>query len=98
MPRSVESNKVVAGTYKIEGFPTLKLFIGKGAPIDYTGQRTAKAMADWVSSQIPSLVKKVTDKSLKDFFKDASVPKVLLFTAKTTTSTLYKVLPSLGSC
>ena len=40
--------------YGIKGFPTIKLFIGsnKNSPVDYQGERTASAMADFVKREV----------------------------------------------
>lgn len=32
--------------YSISGFPTVKIFVDKKSPIDYTGPRTAKGIVD----------------------------------------------------
>ena len=41
------------GQYGIKGFPTIKLFIGnKDKPVDYGGERTAAAMADFVKREV----------------------------------------------
>jgi protein disulfide-isomerase A6 len=41
------------GQYGIKGFPTIKLFIGnKDKPVDYGGERTASAMADFVKREV----------------------------------------------
>ena len=51
------ANENLAGQYGIKGFPTIKLFIGnKAKPVDYEGQRTAQAIAEWVVAQVKSEV------------------------------------------
>ncbi len=43
-------HKTFSEKYKIEGFPTLKLFIN-GEPIDYQGERTKNAMIDFIEKK-----------------------------------------------
>lgn len=43
-------HKSFSEKYKIEGFPTLKLFIN-GEPIDYQGERTKNAMMDFIEKK-----------------------------------------------
>lgn len=38
--------KSFGGRYSISGFPTIKIFVDKKNPIDYTGPRTAKGIVD----------------------------------------------------
>lgn len=43
-------HKDFAAKYKIQGFPSIKLFIG-GNPIDYQGERTLDAMAAFIDKK-----------------------------------------------
>lgn len=59
----------------------------------YNGARTPKAMADAALALLPNHVSVVTAKSHADFLsKNAELPKALLFTAKSSTTALYKAL------
>ena len=42
--------KEFAGQHKIQGFPTIKLFIG-GSPVDYQGERTVDAMIAFIEKK-----------------------------------------------
>ena len=72
----------------------------KKLPLDYQGERTAKAMSEYVTSRIPSkyvhLVGSSAGKkavSLEDFLKkEPTLKHVLLFTDKAKTSNTYKAL------
>lgn len=47
----------VGAPYNIQGFPTIKLFgTNKNSPVDYNGQRTAKAMVDFCLSKVREAV------------------------------------------
>jgi protein disulfide-isomerase A6 len=53
----------LASKYKIQGFPTIKVFVGKRA-IDYNGERTAAAIADFAMQQAQKELKsRVSGKS-----------------------------------
>lgn len=43
-------HKEFAGQHRIQGFPTLKLFIG-GNPVDYQGERTVDAMSQFIEKK-----------------------------------------------
>lgn len=43
-------HKTFSEKYKIEGFPTLKLFVN-GEPVDYQGERTKAAMLDFIQKK-----------------------------------------------
>lgn len=98
-------NQPLCGEYKVQGFPTLKIFPAnkprasaksrKKLPSDYNGPRTAKAIADALTAALPaSQISKVKDaQSFTNFTNTASsLPKVVLFTDKPRTSALYKSL------
>lgn len=93
-----DDNKAFCGQMGVKGFPTLKTVKpGKkpGKPIvsDYTGERTAKAIADALIDTIPNHVIKVTDDNLEKFLKDWNhMPKAILFADKGSTSPLLKSL------
>lgn len=96
-----ESNKPLCGKYGIQGFPTIKVMTPKKgkngkrtfSTDDYKGQRTVKAISDFVTSVMPSTVQKLTSDSLPAFLqKQNETAKVLLFTKKGTTSAIYKAL------
>jgi len=89
--------KQMGQQYGIKGFPTIKMFKGVGSkarrPSDYSGERSAKAIADHAKSILPSLVASIKSDGVDAFFQDASsVPHIILFTDKTTTSPQYKAL------
>ncbi|KAL3148687.1 hypothetical protein ABBQ38_014102 [Trebouxia sp. C0009 RCD-2024] len=97
-------NQPLCGEYKVQGFPTLKIFPAnkpkasaksrKKLPNDYNGPRTAKGIADALTSALPaSQISKVKDaKGFSNFTSATSLPKVVLFTDKSRTSALYKSL------
>lgn len=59
----------------------------------YNGARTPKAMADAALALLPNHVTVVTGKGHADFLsKNTELPKALLFTAKSSTTALYKAL------
>jgi len=99
-----DDEKDLAGHFGIQGFPTIKLFPseltpspdGKGfvkTPQDYQGARSAAAIADFAVKQLPSYVATVTEKSLAKFLdEEPTLDKVLLFTNKKETTSLYKAL------
>jgi protein disulfide-isomerase A6 len=94
-----EDNKPFCGTMGVQGFPTLKIVRpsakagGKPMVEDYQGARTAKAIADAVVEKIPNHVKRVTDKSIKNWLKDSNeTAKAILFSDKGTTSALLRAL------
>jgi len=87
------SGRALAQQFGIKGFPTLKFFNGDThAPEDYTGARSAAAMANFVLGKLQTKhIQKVTQKTFDSFLKN-KLPKVVLFTAKTETTNLYKAL------
>jgi len=96
-----EKNKQLAGQYGIKGFPTLKLFPSQltkqgnrvvKVPEDYNGERKAGAMSKFMTDKLPSFVEKVSAKNEEKFLEDEKLAKVILFTDKTATATLYKAL------
>lgn len=89
-----DEHKSIAGEFGIKGFPTLKIFgLNKKKPQDYQGPRTPKAMADALIALLPNLVTILTAKQHDAFVSEKpAVPKAVLFTAKASTSALYKSL------
>jgi len=99
-----DEERELAGHYKIEGFPTIKVFgstmkktpDGKGImkdPEDYNGPRTATDMAKFALSKLPNFVTKVTNKNIDEFLSGSpDLAKVLLVTNKKETTPLYKAL------
>lgn len=50
---NADEHKVLAGQYDVRGFPTIKVFgANKRSPVTFSGQRTARAMADSALSEI----------------------------------------------
>ena len=98
-----DEEKKLASYYKIQGFPTIKIFPGsytenphkKGkpfkSPIDYQGQRTTNEIINYALSQLKYFGKEVSDSSLNSFL-NMKGKKVLLFSDKTRTASLYKAL------
>jgi len=99
-----DEDRDLAGAFKIQGFPTIKLFgstfkktpDGKGVmkePEDYNGPRTATDMAKFALSKLPNFVTKVTSKNVEEVLAGSpDLAKVLLFTNKKETTPLYKAL------
>ncbi|KAG8527095.1 uncharacterized protein KY384_008524 [Bacidia gigantensis] len=100
-----ESNKPLCGSMGIQGFPTLKIVKPSkkpGKPIveDYQGPRESKDIVEIIKNAIPNNVKRVGDKSLSDWLdSENSTAKAVLFSDKSVTSALTKVLANefLGS-
>jgi len=99
-----DEEKELAGHFKIQGLPTIKLFPseqtivetpqGKAMEkkaVDYSGAREATAIVNFAISNLPNYVKKVTASTI-DSFLSGNLATVLLFTEKSTTTPLYKAL------
>eukprot|EP00009_Paramoeba_aestuarina_P013120 CAMPEP_0201532578 /NCGR_PEP_ID=MMETSP0161_2-20130828/50805_1 /ASSEMBLY_ACC=CAM_ASM_000251 /TAXON_ID=180227 /ORGANISM="Neoparamoeba aestuarina, Strain SoJaBio B1-5/56/2" /LENGTH=390 /DNA_ID=CAMNT_0047936087 /DNA_START=71 /DNA_END=1243 /DNA_ORIENTATION=- len=99
----VEKNKELAGYFKVQGFPTIKIFPGeytenphqKGAPfkeaVDYQGARTADAIVQAGMARLKYYGDQVNEQNVDEFVgKDGN--KVLLLSEKTKTTGLYKAL------
>ncbi|KAI9293490.1 thioredoxin-domain-containing protein [Neoconidiobolus thromboides FSU 785] len=96
----------IQGFPTIKLFPSSVKSKGKKkVPSDYNGARTKKEMMDFVKNAIPNLVKRVTTGPLKskmnikleDFLalenkNNEFTPKALLFTEKSSTTSLYKAI------
>eukprot|EP01130_Rhizamoeba_saxonica_P006444 TRINITY_DN2566_c0_g1_i1.p1 TRINITY_DN2566_c0_g1~~TRINITY_DN2566_c0_g1_i1.p1 ORF type:complete len:386 (+),score=79.28 TRINITY_DN2566_c0_g1_i1:2688-3845(+) len=81
----------LCGQYGVKGYPTLKLFSDKGKVSDYQQSREAKPLINFALSKLRNLVVKVDDKNQDKFWeKSRDKPHVLLFSAKSAVSNLYK--------
>lgn len=100
---NADEAKAVMQTAGVQGFPTVKVYLpevtrnpytGKmmKTALDYQGPRTARGVVDFATSQLPSFVVPVTDKTLGDFKANGTQPKALLFTTKTETTPMFKAL------
>eukprot|EP00245_Coleochaete_scutata_P009141 TRINITY_DN294_c0_g2_i1.p1 TRINITY_DN294_c0_g2~~TRINITY_DN294_c0_g2_i1.p1 ORF type:complete len:471 (+),score=97.88 TRINITY_DN294_c0_g2_i1:89-1414(+) len=89
-----DEHQSIGSEYGVRGFPTLKLFgTNKKKPTDYQGARTAKGMSDAAIALLPNLVTIVTPKTHDTFLStQPEFPRVILFTAKSSTTPLYKGL------
>ncbi|KAI8622045.1 hypothetical protein BC830DRAFT_1057549 [Chytriomyces sp. MP71] len=93
-----DANKSLCGQYQVQGFPTVKFFgKNKKSPMDYQGERKAKAMVDYVIPQIPNHVQligmKSKAKAIEAFVtENTPMPKALFITKKASTSPLLKAL------
>ena len=101
-------NKPLCAQYQIQGFPTVMVFRPpkydeakvksgkklKHASESYTGQRTVKAMLQFLSSRLKNYVKKVhnLDSDLIQWISDEDKPKVLLVAKSNLISPLLKSL------
>lgn len=85
----------LAQKYGVSGFPSIKVFKGEGKkarrPSDYNGERTSSALVDHAKYVMPNFIARVKESGIDAFFTDErSLPHVLLFTDKKSTSPLYK--------
>ncbi|SCV71140.1 BQ2448_2728 [Microbotryum intermedium] len=84
-----EENKSFCGAEGVQGFPTLKVYPGA-----YDGAREAKPMVDYLTSRMPTFVKRATTldevEALKAKAQDK--PISLLFTAAASVTPMYKAL------
>jgi protein disulfide-isomerase-like protein len=90
-----DDEKELPSKYKVQGFPTIKVFKGEGKkarrPSDYNGGRNAKELTDHAKYVMSGYIVRVKGTGLGAFLRDErQLPHVLLFTDKTTTSPLYK--------
>lgn len=72
-----QSNAGVCQRYGVTGFPTIKMFppTTKRLPKDYRGERTAKALIEYGTSELPlSNVKKISAAQLASFVKNVRKP------------------------
>jgi len=98
----------LCGAFNVQGFPTVKLFpserkkTAKGIikePQDYQGPRTAAALATAAEALLPDPPTLLTDQNADQWLATPSsrdggeaLPKVILFTDKPRSATLYKAL------
>ncbi|KAG0004863.1 protein disulfide isomerase (PDI) protein [Entomortierella chlamydospora] len=101
-----DKNKPICGQYGIQGFPTIKVFPAnrsgkKGVkyPKDYQGERSAKAIVDFLVKMLPNDIKLVSSNpsservtNIDEFVANENEPRALLFTKKLTSSNMYKGL------
>jgi protein disulfide-isomerase A6 len=103
-----DEQQELCGGMGVKGFPTIKLFPsdrtektlagGKRGlvktPVDYEGPRSAASIASQAAAMLPNFAEQLSDGADADAWlaRDPQVPKVLLFTDKTSTATLYKSL------
>jgi hypothetical protein len=84
----------VASQYQVETVPKLYLFRPNKSPLEYTRERTAKAMEKFIIENQPG-EKHITDLSDEDnvdpFFNSSSrVPRLLLFSSRTSIPPVFK--------
>ncbi|KAK9477597.1 thioredoxin-like protein [Lipomyces japonicus] len=90
--------KPLCEKYNIKGFPTIKVFrpnakSPKNPYIeDYHGQRTAKAIVDYVLPKIQNRVKRLKPEGLEKWLNEFEIPKVLLLSDKQNTPSMLKSL------
>ncbi|KAF9434308.1 protein disulfide isomerase (PDI) protein [Entomortierella beljakovae] len=101
-----DKNRPICAQYDIKGFPTIKAFQpnrsgkkGVKYPKDYQGERTAKAIVDYLVKMLPNDIKLVSSNptservtNIDEFVADDSEPRALLFTKKSVSSNMYKGL------
>jgi protein disulfide-isomerase A6 len=93
-----ESAKELCGVYEIKGFPTIKVFPAERTtkrpaktPSEYQGGRTAAAIVQFATGKIGNFVKTVTTSNADEFLKNP-LNKVILFSDKPQTTSLYKAV------
>lgn len=90
-----DEERDIAQRYNVQGFPAFKIFKGDNPrarrPSEYNSERSSNAFVEHVKYVMPSYVARVKPTGLDAFFNDlSSLPHVLLFTAQSSTSPLYK--------
>ncbi|CCA68761.1 related to MPD1-Disulfide isomerase related protein [Serendipita indica DSM 11827] len=89
-------NRQLCGEQGVKGYPTIKGFPrgGKGVAHDYPGDRKAKPIAEWASSEVPNKVESVGKESelTKWVKKSDSKPRLLLLNSQTKLPLLWRVL------
>eukprot|EP00826_Nyctotherus_ovalis_P039438 TRINITY_DN3795_c0_g1_i1.p1 TRINITY_DN3795_c0_g1~~TRINITY_DN3795_c0_g1_i1.p1 ORF type:complete len:489 (-),score=160.67 TRINITY_DN3795_c0_g1_i1:133-1599(-) len=84
-------NKETAEKYKIEGFPTVKLFIN-GTPIDYNGERTAEQVISFIERKSSPASAKLETKEDIAKIKDDKGLRCILGTNKENTLSFYTAI------
>jgi protein disulfide-isomerase A6 len=94
-----DANKRLCAEQGIKGFPTVKSFPrgNKGASHDYNGERKAREIANWISSEIPNRATTLKgdnkDKIIQWAAKDSdNKPRVVLLTPIPKVPVMWKVL------
>lgn len=89
-----DSNDALCEAQNIRTAPVIKIIPPFPAPIqDYEGEVTAKAINNYCSKFVKSLVVDITDQNFQTFITEKpSMPKVILFTEKSGIPTLFKAL------
>ncbi|CAD6980513.1 unnamed protein product [Tilletia controversa] len=90
-----EENRGKCQEFDVKGYPTIKLFPAtkRRVPRDYQGDRKAQAFLDYAVEQLPLSAKKLQANELKPYLeKDATRPKVILLSTKTTSSPMFRSL------
>merc|ERR1740136_419858 len=100
---NADEAKSTMQTAGVQSFPTIKLYEAEATrnpytgkmmktAVDYSGPRTARAMVEFATSQLPSFVTPVTDKTATAFKANGTLPKALLFTSKSETAPMFKAI------
>jgi len=94
-----DENEGLCETQDIRTFPVLKIYPPLPGPIyEYEGEKTAKAITNKLANYLSPKVSEVTTDSIKLFLETKTgTPKVLLFTEKSGTPTIYKALSNVLS-
>ena len=61
---NAEEEKTLAEKFKVEGFPTIKLFV-EGNAIDYKDTRTAQTMVQWMKEVMETQIKEISREELE---------------------------------
>jgi len=89
------THQTLCQQYKVEGYPTIKVFSEKGKKIsDYQQARQAGAIVRFVTDEIPNHVTRIKDiNSLSNFLNEYSeIPHIILFSSKADISPIMKSL------
>lgn len=94
-----DENEGLCETQDIRAAPVLKIYPPLPGPIyEYEGERTAKSIISKLANYLSPQVSDVTAESIKAFLEAKNgTPKVLLFTEKSGTPTIYKALSNVLS-
>lgn len=69
--------KELAEKYSIQGFPSLKMFMN-GEAVDYNGERTKEAIAEWIKSKGESKLQNLTTIEQLETFQKESIGVIFL--------------------
>lgn len=94
-----DSNEGLCETQDIRTVPVLKIYPPLPSPIyEYEGEKTAKRLISKLANYLAPKVSEITTESAKAFLEaKAGTPKVLLFTERYDTPTIYKALSNVLS-